>query len=657
MNTNYLKVKLSEEWNRLSLRRQIAISLWLCAIPISAAGTVLMMQQAHQIAIQDAHLHNAKTTTSLAHVMKDYLDDNQDYLSEIAEQPSLRRLDPSTSQELLDQARVNFPNETLSIYKLDGSVVASNSDQALDSSRASNQQRQNSTWFKQALNDNNSVTLSKIINKEDACLLQAKAIRNQGKAVGILQSCLSPEYVGSRSGISNLINGADTRDPGVAWLDLEQGIKKGAGILLISKQGELLLLHKHGVAVTNRGQLINQSKLRESAWYTLTNGILRTPISENKSSQYELNGYLISSIPLGPNFRLAAVIDTFSASSDLQQIISGLAAINLLTLLICTIVISRISKPLLKPIDIAGEALRQISDGNFDVHLPPSRNNDVGRLFNYITNSAERLKAFVSETTKNAVINAQISEAKRLQADFLVEQLPQTRGLEIAALWQPAYDVGADWYDAMPLGDTTAIVVADVCDKGIPSALYMSVFRSLLRLCLEKEWQNHNSYTFSVSAAVSTVNRYMAETHGHTGMFATAFIAVYEPNQKKLNYVLAGHEAPLLRSTGQAGLTRLELSGPALGLFPQAEFQMHSIPLRPGDLLLAFSDGLPDGRNDAGEAFGHARIEQLVENVDPNTCSAQALLEQVRTALAEHCQGAEAFDDLTLMTLKHAEAP
>ena len=78
MNTNYLKVKLSEEWNRLSLRRQIAISLWLCAIPIGAAGTVLMMQQAHQIAIQDAHLHNAKTTTSLAHVMKDYLDDNQD---------------------------------------------------------------------------------------------------------------------------------------------------------------------------------------------------------------------------------------------------------------------------------------------------------------------------------------------------------------------------------------------------------------------------------------------------------------------------------------------------------------------------------------------------------------------------------------------------
>ena len=165
-------------------------------------------------------------------------------------------------------------------------------------------------------------------------MLQAKAIRNQGKAVGILQSCLSPEYVGSRSGISNLINGADTRDPGVAWLDLEQGIKKGAGILLISKQGELLLLHKHGVAVTNRGQLINQSKLRESAWYTLTNGILRTPISENKSSQYELNRYLSSSIPLGPNFRLAAVIDTFSASSDLQQIISGLAAINLLTLLI-----------------------------------------------------------------------------------------------------------------------------------------------------------------------------------------------------------------------------------------------------------------------------------------------------------------------------------
>ncbi len=207
------------------------------------------------------------------------------------------------------------------------------------------------------------------------------------------------------------------------------------------------------------------------------------------------------------------------------------------------------------------------------------------------------------------------------------------------------------------LGDTRAVVVADVCDKGIPSALYMSVFRSLLRLSLEKEWQNSLDYALSIGAAVSTVNRYMAETHGHTGMFATAFVAVYDPNQQSLHYALAGHETPLLKHAEQAGLTELELSGPALGLFPQAQFQIHSTPFHPGDLLLAFSDGLPDGRNESGEAFGHGRIEQLLVDLEPRSTSARSLLERVRAALEQHCQGTEPFDDLTLLALKRVGTP
>lgn len=397
--------------------------------------------------------------------------------------------------------------------------------------------------------------------------------------------------------------------------------------------------------------------LRKSAWADLAQAIQMMPNNPDHAVQSEAHGYFIATSPLGPDFRLASVIDRNSALKQLREVATGIVSINVLALLISSLAIARVSKPLLKPIDEAGKALQRISDGDFDITLSCSTNNDIGRLFTYITSSAQRFKTFVAEATKNAVNNAQISEAKRLQADFLIEQLPETAELEIAALCQPAYDIGADWYDAIALGEARAVVVADVCDKGIPSALYMSVFRSLLRLSLEKEWQSSHSCGSSIAAAVSTVNRYMAETHGHTGMFATAFVAVVEPRQQTLTYLLAGQEPPLLMSTADQSVRSLELSGPALGLFPQASFRIHSCPLRPGDLLLAFSDGLPDGRNAAGEAFGHGRIEQLLSGLSASECSARALLDQVRSALAQHCQDSEPFDDLTLLALKHRASP
>jgi serine phosphatase RsbU (regulator of sigma subunit) len=244
-----------------------------------------------------------------------------------------------------------------------------------------------------------------------------------------------------------------------------------------------------------------------------------------------------------------------------------------------------------------------------------------------------------------------------MQADFLIEPLPPRQGLQLAALCQPAYDIGADWYDVVPLGDATAVVVADVCDKGIPSALYMSVFRSLLRLSLSKEWTASGDAVRCLEAALSNVNRYMASTHASSGMFATAFVGLYLPATGSLAYALAGHETPfVLRAPGLPSAPQLARSGPALGLFEEAAFAIHTCSLRPGDLLFAYSDGLPDARSPAGEPFGRERIEALLASVNPEACSPQDLLAHVHSTVTTYCGGAEPFDDLTLLTLK-VDAP
>jgi serine phosphatase RsbU (regulator of sigma subunit) len=142
----------------------------------------------------------------------------------------------------------------------------------------------------------------------------------------------------------------------------------------------------------------------------------------------------------------------------------------------------------------------------------------------------------------------------------------------------------------------------------------------------------------------------MADNLGSTGMFATAFVGAYDPDQHRLSYVVAGHESPLIHQRGV--VSELALGGPALGVFAQATFQPGHCQLEPGSYLLAFSDGLPDARNSHGDAFGHARVRALFAQLAAAEPSAQSLLDEVSAAALSHIDEAEQFDDLTLLTLR-----
>jgi sigma-B regulation protein RsbU (phosphoserine phosphatase) len=142
----------------------------------------------------------------------------------------------------------------------------------------------------------------------------------------------------------------------------------------------------------------------------------------------------------------------------------------------------------------------------------------------------------------------------------------------------------------------------------------------------------------------------MAETHGSTGMFATAFVGYYDPVEQLLHYVVAGHEAPLVLQGHQQ--QQLSVGGPAVGIFANATFQAARCDLRPGGLLLAFSDGLPDARDPDGASFGHPRIRAVLDEQSSQEWAAQALIDRFQQSVQAHMQSAEQFDDLTLLCLK-----
>ena len=250
-------------------------------------------------------------------------------------------------------------------------------------------------------------------------------------------------------------------------------------------------------------------------------------------------------------------------------------------------------------------------------------------------------------------LERELEIGREIQQSFLPDELPQPAGWEIAATFQPARQVAGDFYDAFPLagGSRIGLVVADVCDKGVGAALFMALFRSLLRAFTERAFAGGDAAPDDgrlLSTVVST-NDYIARTHGRSNMFATAFVAVLDPATGSTVWVNAGHEAPVVAGPSRNPAERLGPTGPALGMMPDMTFRARQTVLAPGETLFAFTDGVTDSKDPAGRFFTE---ERLLDLVSKGATSSKVLLEVVGTAVAAHAAGSEPSDDITMLAVR-----
>jgi len=245
---------------------------------------------------------------------------------------------------------------------------------------------------------------------------------------------------------------------------------------------------------------------------------------------------------------------------------------------------------------------------------------------------------------------------RQIQRSFLPEELPQPSGWEIAAKFEPARQVAGDFYDAFPLagGARIGLVIADVCDKGVGAALFMALFRSLVRAFTETAYASAPSEGDSDAARVlSTIlstNDYIAKTHGRSNMFATLFLGVLDPAGGTLTWVNAGHEAPVVFGVGGT-TSRLKPTGPALGMMPDMKFEAKTMNVGPGETLFAFTDGVTEARDTAGRLFSEERLFGLLAEGSP---SAAAFLDSVEAAVSAHAAGVDRSDDITMLAARRA---
>lgn len=251
-------------------------------------------------------------------------------------------------------------------------------------------------------------------------------------------------------------------------------------------------------------------------------------------------------------------------------------------------------------------------------------------------------------------LERELEIGREIQAGFLPESLPRIPGWEIAARFHPAKQVSGDFYDAFLLseaGKELGIVIADICDKGVGAALFMGLFRSLIRAFAGLHYSGNSEKTdhgSALTAVVSKTNDYIARNHSSANMFATLFIGVIDPESGILTYINGGHEPPLM--IGPSGIKKeLEVTGPAVGMLPEVTFGYEVTEIGPGDMLLAFTDGITEAMDPKDNLYSKKKLFSILS--EP-AASADALLDRIEASLKDHTAGADQSDDITILTVR-----
>ena len=265
----------------------------------------------------------------------------------------------------------------------------------------------------------------------------------------------------------------------------------------------------------------------------------------------------------------------------------------------------------------------------------------------------ESLLQAVSSQAAAAVVNAQLFTQK-LAADRFAHQLayagevqrrmipetpPSTDRIEIGAVYRPTFEVGGDFYDFIALPKKNlGIAIADVSGKGVPASLQMASLRAALRV---------NAYhRYHIDRIMSELNRHLCRDAGR-GEFATIFYGVISPAMR-FTYCNAGHNPPMLLRDGQ--IQQLETGGTVLGVEPGAAFERGLIDLKPGDVMLLYTDGTVEALNFADQPFGPARLtDSLRHHADQ---SAQRIARNILWDIRRFRGLADRTDDLTMVVLK-----
>lgn len=265
----------------------------------------------------------------------------------------------------------------------------------------------------------------------------------------------------------------------------------------------------------------------------------------------------------------------------------------------------------------------------------------------------ENLTRAISQLLATAIRNAQLDEERRrsrnivrqvelardVQRRMLPGRPPKLDGFDIAATYVPSYDLGGDFYDFVNLGSSYGIAVGDVVGKGVAASLLMASVRASLRAYAQD--------LYDLDMVLSRVNHALTRDT-LDNEFATLWYGTLDLTSRRLTYCNAGHEPALLLRDNK--IIPLDIGGMIVGVMDPVKFTKGVIDLKPGDLLMLYTDGLPDAMNTEDKRFGRTRIEEVLRELPGKT--AQEAVDHVLFRMNQHQGIRRATDDTTVVIMR-----
>lgn len=309
------------------------------------------------------------------------------------------------------------------------------------------------------------------------------------------------------------------------------------------------------------------------------------------------------------------------------------------------------TRGLIKRLQRLVKATGQFAEGDYSQRVPISRKDEIGRLeaqFNtmaqQLVESIDQQKLLIEQQTRleeRARIEQELRTAQYIQRALLPREVPSLPGWQLMRFYQPAREVGGDFYDFQPFEDgRLGIIIGDATDKGVSAALLMATTCTMLRTAAQR--------STSPDEVLARVNDLLAASIP-TGMFVTCFYAVLDPGNGTLHYANAGHDLPFWRHSN--GVSELKATGMPLGMMPGSRYDVQQTTLEPGDSLLFYSDGLVEAHNAQRDMFGFPRLMSLMAAHTGGTELIDFLLCEMETFTGA---SVEQEDDVTLMAVYRA---
>jgi sigma-B regulation protein RsbU (phosphoserine phosphatase) len=254
-----------------------------------------------------------------------------------------------------------------------------------------------------------------------------------------------------------------------------------------------------------------------------------------------------------------------------------------------------------------------------------------------------RLMASLAEAAalRERVIR-ELEIAREVQERLFPQSYPEIPGIECAGYCRPARGVGGDYYDFLELaGGRMGIAIGDVSGKGISAALLMASLQASLR-------SQAIAAVGSLTNLMSNLNRLIYDS-STSSRYATLFYAEYDPTTRTLNYVNAGHNAPFILRGNDASI-RLEAGGPVVGLLQSTSYSESFVTLQPGDIFVAFTDGVCEALNEKEEEWDEPRMITAVKQ--SATLNPAHMIQFIFREADRFTGKASQYDDMTLIVMK-----